>query len=109
MSARESRDPRADLTGGAGAIREIPIADLEPDPFQPRKEFPEATIRRLAASIEQHGLLQPLLVRPREGPGGAGKFWIVAGERRYRAGRLLGLETLACRIQAREGLDAAVA
>lgn len=89
-------------------IHKIPVADLEPDPFQPRKEFREASIRELAASIERHGLLQPLVVRPRQGPNSAGKYWIVAGERRYRAARLLGLEFLSCQIQPYANMAAAV-
>lgn len=89
-------------------IRLIPVADLEPDPFQPRKEFRERSIRELAASIERHGLLQPLVVRPRQGPNSAGKYWIVAGERRYRAAKLLGLETLPCQIQPYANMAAAV-
>jgi ParB family chromosome partitioning protein len=89
-------------------IREIAIADLVPDPFQPRKEFHEGSIRELAASIDQHGLLQPLIIRPAQGPDNRGKFWIVAGERRYRAAQTLGLETLACRVLPYAHLTAAV-
>jgi ParB/RepB/Spo0J family partition protein len=96
-------------SAAAGGFVEIPLGDLEPDPFQPRKEFPEGSLRQLAASIEHHGLLQPLLVRPRQGPGSEGKYWIVAGERRYRAAKLLGLESLPCRVQAYQNLTAAVA
>lgn len=89
-------------------IHRVPVADLEPDPFQPRKEFREQSIRELADSIDRHGLLQPLVVRPRQGPNSAGKYWIVAGERRYRAAKLLGLETLPCQIQPYANMAAAV-
>ncbi|HTE20229.1 MAG TPA: CheR family methyltransferase, partial [Armatimonadota bacterium] len=90
------------------AVVEIPIRDLEPDPFQPRKEFRERAVRELADSIEQHGILQPLLVRPMQGPNSRGRYWIVAGERRYRASKLLALETLPCRIRPYENMAAAV-
>jgi ParB family transcriptional regulator, chromosome partitioning protein len=89
-------------------MRELSVAHLEPDPFQPRQEFDEESIRELAASIEQHGLLQPLLVRPRQGPGSEARYWIVAGERRWRAAQLLGLTQVPCRVQPLEDLAAAV-
>src|SRR4051812_36372964 len=92
-----------------GGIGLIPLGDLSPDPFQPRKEFSQHAIRRLAESIEQHGLLQPLLVRPQQGAGSAGKYWIVAGERRYRAAHLLGMESLPCRVQEYANVAAAAA
>jgi ParB family chromosome partitioning protein len=90
------------------SIVNVLLTNLEPDPFQPRKEFNEKSIRELAGSIEQHGLLQPLIVRPRQGPNSAGKYWIVAGERRFRAAHLLGLEVLPCRVQPYLNLTAAV-
>lgn len=93
----------------AMSIVDIPLVDLEPDPFQPRKEFNEARIKELADSIEQHGLLQPLIVRPRQGPDSKGKYWIVGGERRFRAALLLGLERLPCRVLPYMNLTAAVA
>src|SRR4051794_16427923 len=92
-----NRDALAD--GHPYQVIELPVASLAPDPVQPRKEFREKSIRELAASIEQHGLLQPLLVRPMLGPDSRGRYWIVAGERRYRAALMLGLKQLACRIQ----------
>ncbi|MGV3721275.1 MAG: ParB/RepB/Spo0J family partition protein [Actinomycetota bacterium] len=90
------------------SIVTVPLTNLEPDPFQPRKEFNDTSIRELAGSIERHGLLQPLIVRPRQGPNSAGKYWIVAGERRFRAAHLLGLQGLPCRVQPYLNLTAAV-
>jgi ParB family chromosome partitioning protein len=87
---------------------EIPIERLAPDPFQPRTHFTEETIRELADSIHQHGLLQPLLVRPMQGLNSRGRYWIVGGERRYRAAQLLGMKALPCRVQPYENLAAAV-
>lgn len=90
------------------AVVEIPIASLAPDPFQPRTVFSDAAVRELADSIEQHGILQPLLVRPMQGPNSRGKYWIVGGERRYRAAQLLGMVHLPCRIRSYENMAAAV-
>lgn len=63
------------------------ISEIEPNRSQPRKEFDEKALSELAESISQHGLLQPLLVRPLA----LGGYQIVAGERRYRACRMAGL------------------
>ena len=71
------------------AIREIPIEKVVPNPEQPRMTFHEETLQELAASIGQHGVLQPILVRP---AGDA--FQIIAGERRWRASKLAGRETI---------------
>lgn len=77
------------LLGDAGStqeaandgIREVPIADIFPDPDQPRNHFDEDALDELAASIRKHGILQPIVVRPT----GGGGYRIVAGERRWRA------------------------
>jgi len=71
-------------------IRNLPTEDVYPNPDQPRKVFDEAKLRELAASIREHGLLQPITVRP----DGAGRYMIVLGERRWRAHSLAGLETI---------------
>ena len=71
-------------------LRHIPLSSIEADPDQPRKVFDEDTIQELAASIQEHGLLQPIVVAPR----GSGSFIIVAGERRYRAAKMAGLKTV---------------
>lgn len=65
----------------------LKISEIEPNRFQPRKDFDENSLSDLAQSISQHGLLQPLLVRPLP----IGGYQIVAGERRYRACRMAGL------------------
>jgi ParB family chromosome partitioning protein len=73
-------------------IIEIELTKLRPNPDQPRKVFNEETIKELAASIEQHGLIQPISVVPdSESQDG---FMIVAGERRYRAHEHLGRPTI---------------
>ena len=71
---------------GSGAVM-LRISELEPNREQPRKDFDEKAMAELADSISQHGVLQPLLVRPIFGGG----YQIVAGERRWRAARMAGL------------------
>ena len=70
-----------------GSVQTLPLREIEPDPNQPRKTFDESSLAELASSIAQHGLLQPIAVRPRV----AGGYTIVAGERRWRACRMAGL------------------
>ena len=65
----------------------LKISEIEPNRSQPRKEFDEKALTELAESIKEHGLIQPILVRPLIGGG----YQIVAGERRYRACRMAGL------------------
>lgn len=70
------------------------ISEIEPNRSQPRKNFDDETISALADSIKQHGILQPLLVRP-YGNG----YQIVAGERRWRAARMLGMSEVPVQIK----------
>ena len=65
----------------------LPLASIRPNPRQPRKRFAEESLKELADSIREKGLLQPLLVRP-QGDG----YELVAGERRYRAALMAGLQ-----------------
>ena len=69
----------------AGALRELPVANVLPNPFQPRSHIDETELGELTASIEASGLLQPVIVRPRNG-----KYELIAGERRWRAVQNLG-------------------
>ena len=68
-------------------IEMLPLREIEPDPGQPRKTFDDETLAELSASIAEHGLLQPIAVRPKP----SGGYLIVAGERRWRASRMAGL------------------
>ena len=68
-------------------IETLPLREIEPDPDQPRKTFDDETLAELASSIAEHGLIQPIAVRPKV----SGGYLIVAGERRWRACRLAGL------------------
>jgi ParB family chromosome partitioning protein len=73
-----------------GGVRNIDVDRIEPNPEQPRLAFDEETLQELAASIREHGVLQPILVRPLDGGG----FQLIAGERRWRASKVAGLETI---------------
>ena len=69
----------------------LPAAEIRPNPMQPRKTFEKRGLEELAASIRRHGILQPLTVRR-----SAAGWELVAGERRLRAARLAGLDTVPC-------------
>lgn len=69
----------------SGSLRELPVDSVRPNPFQPRTTFDEEAFTELAASIEASGLLQPIIVRPRNG-----SYELIAGERRWRAVTHLG-------------------
>ena len=78
--------PEEDTSGG---ISTLPVREIEPDPDQPRKNFDGESLSALAQSITENGLLQPIAVRPKKaGPG----YVIIAGERRWRAARIAGLD-----------------
>jgi ParB family chromosome partitioning protein len=74
-----------DQTQASGALRELPVSNVLPNPFQPRSQINEADLLELTSSIEASGLLQPIIVRPRDG-----KYELIAGERRWRAVQRLG-------------------
>jgi ParB family chromosome partitioning protein len=77
-----------DVTG-SGDIRTLPVASIAPNPFQPRREFSEEELADLTNSIRENGLLQAIVVRP-AARGGAVRWELVAGERRWRACMRLG-------------------
>jgi ParB family chromosome partitioning protein len=79
-----------DLQSENASVAEVPLADLRPNPEQPRREFKESTLRELADSIKEKGVLQPVLAEADIGGG----YTIVAGERRVRAARLAGLHKI---------------
>ena len=73
----------------AQGLEQLPIDRIKPNPFQPRRDFAEEGLRELAESIRISGIVQPLLVRPAQGV-----YQLIAGERRWRASKLAGLETV---------------
>ncbi len=82
----ESFDPTASQDEKISDLRSVKLSDIIADPDQPRRNFDEDSLRELSESIKAHGVLQPIVLRPYKG-----KFMIVAGERRFRAAGLAGL------------------
>jgi ParB family transcriptional regulator, chromosome partitioning protein len=81
--------PGTELDAEVGGLEELPIAAIAPNRFQPRDHFDEAALGALADSIRAVGVLQPVLVRP-AGDG----YELIAGERRWRAARRVGMQTI---------------
>jgi ParB family chromosome partitioning protein len=82
----------------SSALREVPIGSIKPNPRQPRVNFDEDTMASLAASIKELGILQPVLVR-QIGGAAADDYELIAGERRWRAARRAGLQTIPVLVQ----------
>jgi ParB family chromosome partitioning protein len=85
---------------GEAEIRQIPVAMIDVNPRQPRREFDQEALRELAASLKGAGMLQPVLVRPTS----QGRWELIAGERRWRAAKMAGLEVVPAVV--REATDA---
>lgn len=75
-------------------VRQVSVAQIEPNPHQPRKRFAPQALDELAASIREHGLIQPLLVQETQTPYGP-RYQLIAGERRWRAAQRAGLTSVA--------------
>lgn len=82
-------DASVDAPAPPGALQDLPVERIRPNRYQPRAVFDDDAIAALAASIEQLGVLQPVLVRPTEDG-----FELIAGERRWRAAQVAGLTTI---------------
>jgi len=80
---------KSDEQGIRDRVVEISLSDIIPNPYQPRKHFDETSIKELSESIKSHGLLQPVVVIEQ-----GDEYVLIAGERRVRASRLAGLETI---------------
>ena len=83
------REVEGQTTAG---LEQIPLNSIDANPFQPRREFREESLKELAESIRSSGVVQPVLLR--HAPGGSGRYHLIAGERRWRAARLAGLEAV---------------
>jgi len=83
----EAFDPTASQDEQVSELRHLKLDEITPDPDQPRRHFDEQALEELAASIREHGILQPIVVIK-----AASGYQVVAGERRYRAALLVGLE-----------------
>lgn len=84
-------------------LTHIKVSDILPSPAQPRHHFDPYELEKLAESIKTSGIIQPLLVRPAAG----GTYELIAGERRLRAAKLIGLKKVPCIIKRTDGLNAA--
>lgn len=84
-----------DNTNDIQVKKTLRVSEIEPNRSQPRKNFSDEAISALADSIQEHGILQPILVRPLS----TGGYQIVAGERRWRAARMLGLDEVPVNIK----------
>ena len=78
------------ITAGSSSINEIALEKIYANPAQPRQTFDEEALQELAQSIKEHGVISPITLR--KDPNG--KYMIIAGERRYRAAKLIGLHTI---------------
>lgn len=85
----ESFDPTAVQDERVSELRNIKLSEISPDPDQPRRNFDEVALAELAASIAEHGVVQPIVVAPH-----SGGYRIVAGERRYKAALRAGLDRI---------------
>lgn len=94
LSAYDDYDDTVKNTSN-NATNEIVLSSLVPNPNQPRKNFDQTALQELANSIKVHGVIQPLVVNDQKD----GTYLIIAGERRYRASKLAGLNTVPCIIK----------
>jgi ParB family chromosome partitioning protein len=89
-------------TGGREELREVPVGSISPNPKQPRRRFDEESLNALAGSLGERGVLQPVLVRPKPD----GTYELIAGERRWRAARMAGLERVPALVRPRDDAEA---
>jgi ParB family chromosome partitioning protein len=82
-------------TNRSHGIRNVPVDRIDPNPEQPRMTFDETSLKELAASVTEHGVLQPVLVRP----AAEGRYQLIAGERRWRASKIAGLRVIPALIE----------
>ena len=80
-----------------GPLRQVPVSSISPNQFQPRKAFNDESLQSLASSVRELGVLQPIIVRPLEGE--PNRYELIAGERRWRAATIAGLETVPVLVQ----------
>src|ERR1700682_1282168 len=82
-------------------LEPLPISLIDPNPYQPRRNFSEESLRELPASIRSTGLVQPVLVRRADN-----RYQLIAGERRWRAARMAGLESVPALVRPRDDAEA---
>jgi ParB family transcriptional regulator, chromosome partitioning protein len=107
-AAPQKSAPKADASAGLpqpGGYREVPVAQIDPNPYQPRREIDPEPLKELVESIRSEGLLQPVVVRQVDG-----RFQLIAGERRWRAFQELQIKSIPARvIEATDTTSAALA
>jgi ParB family transcriptional regulator, chromosome partitioning protein len=86
-------------------LRELPVDLVEPNLAQPRRYFDQATLQELAGSLKERGVLQPVLVRP----SADSRYELIAGERRWRAAKIAGLQTIPALVSSYDDLEALAA
>jgi len=86
----KSSVPPTSGSGGTGGVQQVAVEAIKPNPRQPRVHFKEEELEELAASIREHGVIQPLIVSPKKD----GFFILIAGERRWQASQRAGLKTV---------------
>jgi ParB family transcriptional regulator, chromosome partitioning protein len=89
-------------TGMQEELREVPVESISPNPRQPRRRFDEVSLNALAGSLGERGVLQPVLVRPKPD----GRYELIAGERRWRAAQIAGLERIPALVRPRDDAEA---
>lgn len=99
FSGSAQQEEKKQDKAGEGLVN-ISVDELHPSPLQPRKSFDNASLKSLAASIKECGVIQPILVRHSDG-----KYEIVAGERRWRAAKIAGLKTVPVKVVAADDLS----
>jgi len=82
--------PPVSTSSHVGGVQQVPVESIQPNPRQPRIHFKEEDLAELAASIREHGVIQPLIVTPKSD----GTFILIAGERRWQASQKAGLRTV---------------
>lgn len=93
--------PAESATDVTSALQELPVSSIRPNPYQPRSHFDEETLASLAESIREVGVLQPILVRPVEDG-----YELIAGERRWRAARRVGRQTIPALVRSTDDASA---
>jgi ParB family chromosome partitioning protein len=99
LSAILSVSPTPD--GERDDLRELAVELIAPNPHQPRRSFDEESLQALAGSLRSKGVLQPILVRPKPG----GRYELIAGERRWRAAQIAGLELIPALVRPRDDAE----
>ncbi len=89
--------PEAEVAPSSGPLRTVALTSIRPNPYQPRRAFGDESLESLAASVREIGVLQPLIVRAVE--GSPGEYELIAGERRWRAATMAGLDTIPVLVQ----------